>query len=520
MASWKIRGRLLIIVYFFTCITLVYCKSLLPFSETEKTNYEGGDDVSAQFVSGQEGYFVPFSNTDFLSDDAAISGLQKKTFIKGQLLGSSEAAWDAMSPKLRCGDDLINLQLSGPEVENVELCRGNGVAVLLTHLPPHCGHAAPTYTGLVYATPYDGCGVTQKGGYYVMQIQWQGNSAVISCPMTSNTANETFLGPNLPEYLNILLLPSPPDTQNPETPTVTQVSDFTTLKNPPSRYPQVSLQGFWPFPNYVFPGTVYSIDEQMEKPFTTALVSQGPDGKPQQPKYPQMPWLYDFVGYPYGDLKPAPSFGSDSKSGGQALDGKPPQPKYPQMPWLYDFVGYPYGDLKPAPSSGSDSKSDGQAPYGKPQQPKYPRMPWPYGDLKPATSSGSDSESDGQAPDGKPQQPKYPQMPWLYGDLKPAPSSGSDSESDGQAPDGKPQQPKYPQMPWLYDFVGYPYSDLKPAPSSGSDSESDGQAPDGKPQQPEYPQMPWPYGELKPAPSSGSDSESDGQAPDGKPSTT
>ncbi|XP_043117470.1 uncharacterized protein LOC122360711 [Puntigrus tetrazona] len=246
MASWKIRGRLLIIVYFFTCITLVYCKSLLPFSETEKTNYEGGDDVSAQFVSGQEGYFVPFSNTDFLSDDAAISGLQKKTFIKGQLLGSSEAAWDAMSPKLRCGDDLINLQLSGPEVENVELCRGNGVAVLLTHLPPHCGHAAPTYTGLVYATPYDGCGVTQR--------------------------------------------------------------------------------------------EVYSIDEQMEKPFTTALVSQGPDGKPQQPKYPQMPWLYDFVGYPYGDLKPAPSFGSDSKSGGQALDGKPPQPKYPQMPWLYDLL--------------------------------------------------------------------------------------------------------------------------------------------------------------------------------------
>ncbi len=53
-----------------------------------------------------------------------ISGLQKKA-IKGQLLSSSEAAWDTMSPKLRCGDDLMKLQLSGPEVANVELCRGN-----------------------------------------------------------------------------------------------------------------------------------------------------------------------------------------------------------------------------------------------------------------------------------------------------------------------------------------------------------------------------------------------------------
>lgn len=39
---------------------------------------------------------------------------------------------------------------------------GNGAPVPLTQLPPHCGHTTPTYGGLVYATPYDGCGVAQK----------------------------------------------------------------------------------------------------------------------------------------------------------------------------------------------------------------------------------------------------------------------------------------------------------------------------------------------------------------------
>lgn len=34
--------------------------------------------------------------------------------------------------------------------------------VPLTQLPPHCGHTALTYAGLVYATPYDGCGVVQQ----------------------------------------------------------------------------------------------------------------------------------------------------------------------------------------------------------------------------------------------------------------------------------------------------------------------------------------------------------------------
>ncbi|XP_059358309.1 schwannomin-interacting protein 1-like isoform X2 [Carassius carassius] len=151
MVSWKIWGRLLIMQSSFTCITLINCISLLQFSGTEKTNDEGSEDFSeGQLMSHHKGYFVPLAD---VSDNTGVSG---------QLLGSSEAAWDAMSPKLRCGDDLVKLQLSGPEVANVELCRGNGVPVPLTQLPPHCGHTALDYAGLVYATPYDGCGVAQQ----------------------------------------------------------------------------------------------------------------------------------------------------------------------------------------------------------------------------------------------------------------------------------------------------------------------------------------------------------------------
>lgn len=55
---------------------------------------------------------------------SVVSDLREKSTIKGQLYSSSEAAWEAMSPQLRCGDDVMRLQLSGPEVAQVELCRG------------------------------------------------------------------------------------------------------------------------------------------------------------------------------------------------------------------------------------------------------------------------------------------------------------------------------------------------------------------------------------------------------------
>ncbi len=44
--------------------------------------------------------------------------------------------------------------------------------VPLTQLPPHCGHTTPTYGGLVYATPYDGCGVAQQVLLSPFHLAW------------------------------------------------------------------------------------------------------------------------------------------------------------------------------------------------------------------------------------------------------------------------------------------------------------------------------------------------------------
>ncbi|XP_048020432.1 uncharacterized protein LOC125251453 isoform X2 [Megalobrama amblycephala] len=211
MAYGKVQEKLLVSLSFSTCIILIDCLSLLPLSGTQKAKKES-KIISGQLMSDREGYNELLADLKYLGEDDSVAEQQKKSIIEGQLVSSSEAAWDAMSPKLRCADDLMKLQLSGPEVAQIELCRDNGAPVSLAALPPHCGRTFPTYGGIVYATPYDGCGVMQQGGNYVVQVQWQGNSAVISCPVISTTTNETFLGPHPPAYLQILLPPSPPDT--------------------------------------------------------------------------------------------------------------------------------------------------------------------------------------------------------------------------------------------------------------------------------------------------------------------
>ncbi len=73
MASWKIRRRLLIILSSFTGITLIQCRSLLQFSGTEKTNDEGGENNSEQFMSDLKG-FVPL-------DDLTISATTPKSRV-------------------------------------------------------------------------------------------------------------------------------------------------------------------------------------------------------------------------------------------------------------------------------------------------------------------------------------------------------------------------------------------------------------------------------------------------------
>ncbi len=139
--------------------------------------------------------------------------------------------------------------------------------------------------------------------------------------MTSTTAKETFLGPHPPEYLHILLPPFSPDTQSPEALAMPQASDTVTLKPPPPGYPQAYPQGFWSFPHYLYPGRVYPIAKQTEKPVTTALVAQAPVEEHQPPKYSQMFWplyYHPHHGKPMPAEKPFPTSGSNTESDAQA----------------------------------------------------------------------------------------------------------------------------------------------------------------------------------------------------------
>ncbi|XP_050982891.1 adhesive plaque matrix protein isoform X7 [Labeo rohita] len=504
MAYWKIRESLLIILSSFTCITLIHCRSLLQFSGTEK-NGDGGEIISEQYTSDHDEYNEGLADFDYLSEDPSVSDLQKKSIIKGQLVSSSEAAWDAMSPKLRCGDDLMKIQLSGPEVAKVELCRGNGAPVPLTQLPPHCGHTTPTYGGLVYATPYDGCGVAQKGGSYVMQMQWQGNSAVISCPVTSTTSNETFLGPHPPEYLQILLPHSPPDTPTPEAAAMPQPSDTAALKPPPPGYPQE-----WPYyyPYYHYPGRVYPTAKPTEKP-----------EKPQPPGYPQMFWPYYYSNYHYHGKpkpseKPFPASVPTATSVAQAPMEKPQLPTYPEMFWPYYYSHYYYHG-KPKPTEipvptaiPTTTSAVAEAPPEKPQPPWYPHMFWPYyyphyhGKPKPTekpapTAIPTTTSAVAQAPPEKPQPPWYPNIFWPYyyphyhGKPKPTEVPAA------QAPTEKPQLPRYPHMFWPYYYPHYhgkPKPTEKPAPTAIPTTTSAGaQAPIEKPQPPAYPGSIFPH---------------------------
>ncbi|XP_056608105.1 germ cell nuclear acidic protein-like [Triplophysa dalaica] len=150
---------------------------------SDESDQEGLDDhIDDDVLSA-----LPRSAVETSSDDETLSDESDQEELDdalGQLESSSEGPWDAMSPKLRCGGDLMNLQLFGSDVDQVELCRGDSAPVPLGRLPPNCGRTSATHGGLVFATPYDGCGVAQQGGNYVMQMLWQGKPVVISCPMT------------------------------------------------------------------------------------------------------------------------------------------------------------------------------------------------------------------------------------------------------------------------------------------------------------------------------------------------
>ncbi|XP_016107411.1 uncharacterized protein [Sinocyclocheilus grahami] len=397
MAYGTIRERLILILSSFTCITLVQCRHVLQLSENEKAN-DDGEFISEQHMFDHDEALPDF---EYLGDDAIVSGQ----------VSSSEAAWYAMSPSLRCGDDLMKLQLSGPEVAQVELCRGNGAPVTLNELPLHCGHTIPTYGGLIYATPYDGCGVAQQGGSYVMQMQWQGNGAVISCPMTSTTANETFIGPHSLSYQQILLPPLFSDKVT----TITMTELSATLKPLPYGYPQVFPQEFWPYyyPRYHYPGKGYPTAEPAGKPPSDAQV---PTQKPQFPKHPHMMWPYPYSHYP-GKGYPTAEPVEESSTDAQVPTQKPQFPKHPHMMWPYPYSHYP-GKGYPTAEPAEESSTDVQAPNQNPQFPKHPHMMWPYyypdyhgkptPTLKPAPAIPTSPPPDSPAISQKPQPTVYP----------------------------------------------------------------------------------------------------------------
>ncbi|XP_067310399.1 uncharacterized protein wu:fi34b01 isoform X1 [Pseudorasbora parva] len=485
----------------------------------------------------QEGFDESLAGFD-PGDDVSVAELQKKMIIRGQLISSSEAALVAMSPMLRCGDDLMKLQLNGPEVAQVELRRDNGAPVSLTELPPHCGQTSHTNGGLVYATPYDGCGVVQQGGRYVMQIQWKGNSAVISCPMLSKTANETFLGPNPPAYLQILLPHSPPDAQQssaadsmPE-PSTTETEEYTATSQEmprpqPPGYPQAFLQRFWPYyyPHYHYPGKVYPTAKPTG-PITEPTVIQAPTRKLQQPFDSQIFWPYyhphSHHGRPKPPEKPVPTSIPTTTSVVQAPTQKPQFPGYPQEFWPYYYhYASPKPPEKPVPTSIPTTTSVAQAPNQKPQFSGYPLEFWPYyyphyhyGNPNPPekpVSTSMPTTSVAQAPTQKPQFPGYHQEVWPYyypyyphgkpnPPEKPVPTAMPTTRSVSQAPIQEPQLPGYPQEFWPYYYPYYPHyhhGKPKPAemlvPTSTPTTTSVAQAPTQKLQLLGYPQAFWPY---------------------------
>ncbi|KAA0706279.1 hypothetical protein E1301_Tti022448 [Triplophysa tibetana] len=162
------------------------------FSEPESSEPESSEPASSEPASSEPASSEPASSgpassepesSEPESSEWALLQGQGSEVMHEQFGNSSEGGWAKMSPKLRCGDDLMNLQLFGSDVDQVELCRGSSAPVPLGHLPPDCGRTSPTHGGLVYATPYDGCGVAKQGGNYLMQMLWQGYRVVISCPM-------------------------------------------------------------------------------------------------------------------------------------------------------------------------------------------------------------------------------------------------------------------------------------------------------------------------------------------------
>ncbi|KAI7810092.1 putative adhesive plaque matrix protein [Triplophysa rosa] len=296
----------------------------LQRSAVETTSDEGEETLSD--MSDQEGFYEQLSDFDYPNDDNAVSDLQRSAVIQSRLVSSSDV-WDAISPKLRCGDDFMKLQLLGSDVDHVDLCRGSSAPVPLGHLPPDCGHTSPTHGGLVFETPYDGCGVAQQGGNYVMQMLLQGNPVVISCPMTPSVVNMTTSGYQPPRF--ILFNSFTPGSQKPQ----------------PPGYANMFWQYYYPPHHRGRPKP-----DPTSAPTTTSAVVYEPTQKPRPPGYPNMFWPYYYPHYNYhGRPKPTykPVLTSAPTTTPAVADTPTQKPQLPANPHLFWPYYCPRNPMQP-----------------------------------------------------------------------------------------------------------------------------------------------------------------------------
>ncbi|XP_056600128.1 uncharacterized protein wu:fi34b01 isoform X2 [Triplophysa dalaica] len=294
----------------------------LQRSAPETTSYEGDETLSD--MSDQEGSYeqladfdYPIDSDDEGNDENDVTDLQESGVKQGQLVNSSVEVWDEISLKLRCGDGFMKLQLIGSDVDQVELCRGSSASVPLGHLPTDCGHTSPTHGGLIFETPYDGCGVAQQGGNYVMQMLLQGNPVVISCPMTSSVANMTTSGHQPARFL---------------------------LFNSQSGYANKFWQYYYPHNHHGWPKP-----DPTSPPTTTSDVVYEPTQKPRPPGYQNRFWPYYYPHYNYHDrpkpaYEPVPTLAPTITP---AVAHAPQLPANPHLFWPYYYPQYPMQPPKP-----------------------------------------------------------------------------------------------------------------------------------------------------------------------------
>ncbi|XP_028988417.1 uncharacterized protein LOC114844906 [Betta splendens] len=252
-----------------------------------------------------------------------------------QQLSPQEAAWRRLNPSLSCGATRMKLRAMGPGAANLQLDMGqvNGVArsLPLIHVPRSCGYTMrQNALGLVLLVPYDGCGVTQQNGNYVLPMSWQQNPVKLACPTLQND-------PTVPQ---------------------TTAATTTTTTSPPTTVPPT-----YPFQNFPY-DPLYSqfqwaqqwppADATTSQPTTTPTTVPPAMNPAVNPNYP--PYFYPPPNWPQQSLyvvppaNPAPTTPPTTPAQPATMPPPAVNPNYPPFPYLpyYSPLSWPQPMLAPA----------------------------------------------------------------------------------------------------------------------------------------------------------------------------